>query len=97
MTAPVRLGIAGGPIVMGILIGALGPRVHFISYMTRSAGLMLRELGLALYLGCLGLAAGGPVVDINISDFRRIQTALLAEEAENIALADLVLLSLTYI
>ena len=47
MTAPVRLGIAGGPIVMGILIGALGPRVHFISYMTRSAGLMLRELGLA--------------------------------------------------
>ena len=54
-----RLGIAGGPIVMGILIGALGPRVHFISYMTRSAGLMLRELGLALYLGCLGLAAGG--------------------------------------
>ena len=59
MTAPVRLGIAGGPIVMGILIGALGPRVHFISYMTRSAGLMLRELGLALYLGCLGLEAGG--------------------------------------
>ena len=49
MSAPVRLGIAGGPIVMGILIGALGPRVHFISYMTRSAGLMLRELGLALY------------------------------------------------
>lgn len=59
MTAPVRLGIAGGPIVMGILIGALGPRVHFISYMTRSAGLMLRELGLALYLACLGLDAGG--------------------------------------
>lgn len=58
MSAPVRLGIAGGPIVMGILIGALGPRVHFISYMTRSAGLMLRKLGLSLYLGCLGLEAG---------------------------------------
>lgn len=58
MTAPVRLGIAGGPIVMGILIGALGPRVHFISYMTRSAGLMLRKLGLSLYLACLGLEAG---------------------------------------
>lgn len=58
MTAPVRLGIAGGPIVMGIIIGALGPRVHFISYMTRSAGLMLRKLGLSLYLGCLGLEAG---------------------------------------
>ena len=59
MTTPVRLGIAGGPIVMGILIGALGPRVHFISYTTRSAGLMLRQLGLSLYLGCLGLDAGG--------------------------------------
>lgn len=58
MTAPVRLGIAGGPIVIGILIGALGPRVHFISYMTRSAGLMLRKLGLSLYLACLGLEAG---------------------------------------
>lgn len=58
MTAPVRLGIAGGPIVMGILIGALGSRVHFISYMTRSAGLMLRKLGLSLYLACLGLEAG---------------------------------------
>lgn len=58
MTTPVRLGIAGGPIVMGILIGALGPRVHFISYMTRSAGLMLRKLGLSLYLAGLGLEAG---------------------------------------
>ena len=59
MTIPVRLGIAGGPIVMGIVVGALGPRVHFISYMTRSAGLMLRKLGLSLYLACLGLDAGG--------------------------------------
>ena len=59
MTAPVRLGIAGGPIIMGIIIGALGPRVHFISYMTRSAGLMLRKLGLSLYLACLGIDAGG--------------------------------------
>lgn len=58
MSAPVRLGIAGGPIVMGILIGALGSHVHFISYMTRSAGLMLRKLGLSLYLACLGLDAG---------------------------------------
>lgn len=59
MTAPVRLGIAGGPIIMGIIIGALGPRVHFISYMTRSAGLMLRKLGLSLYLACIGIDAGG--------------------------------------
>ena len=58
MSTPVKLGIAGGPIIMGILIGALGPRVHFISYTTRSASLMLRKLGLSLYLACLGLAAG---------------------------------------
>lgn len=58
MDSPIRLGIAGGPIIMGILVGALGPRMHFISYTTRSASLMLRKLGLALYLACLGLDAG---------------------------------------
>lgn len=58
MSTPVRLGIAGGPIMMGILVGALGPRMHFISYTTRSASLMLRKLGISLYLACLGLDAG---------------------------------------
>lgn len=58
MSAPVRLGIAGGPIVVGILVGSLGPRAHFISYTTPSASLMLRKLGLSLYLACLGLEAG---------------------------------------
>ncbi|MCR5132265.1 MAG: putative transporter [Prevotella sp.] len=58
MESPVRLGIAGGPIVMGIIVGSLGPRVHFISYTTRSASLMLRKFGLSLYLACLGLDAG---------------------------------------
>ena len=58
MSTPVKLGIAGGPIIMGIIIGALGPRAHFISYTTRSASLMLRKFGLSLYLACLGLAAG---------------------------------------
>ncbi len=58
MSAPVKLGIAGGPIIMGIIIGALGSRVHFISYTTRSASLMLRKMGLSLYLACLGLSAG---------------------------------------
>ncbi len=53
-----RLGIAGGPIIMGILVGALGPRMHFISYTTRSASLMLRNLGLSLYLAAIGLDAG---------------------------------------
>ena len=63
MSAPVRLGIAGGPIVMGIIMGALCPRLHIISYTTRSASLMLRQLGLSLYLACLGLDAGGEFFD----------------------------------
>ncbi|MEI3530991.1 MAG: putative transporter [Bacteroidaceae bacterium] len=58
MDTPIRLGVAGGPIIMGILVGALGPKLHFISYTTRSASLMLRKLGLSIYLGCLGLDAG---------------------------------------
>ena len=52
------MGVAGGSIIVGILVGALGPHLHFISYTTRSASLMLRKLGLALYLACLGLDAG---------------------------------------
>lgn len=55
---PVRLGIAGGPIIVGILMGAFGPRLHMITYTTRSANLMLRGLGLSMYLACLGLDAG---------------------------------------
>ena len=56
---PIRLGLAGGPIIVGLIVGALGPRMHFISYTTRSASLMLRRLGLALFLAALGLDAGG--------------------------------------
>ncbi len=55
---PVTLGLAGGPIVMGILIGAFGPRFHMVAYTTTSANLMLRSLGLSMYLACLGLDAG---------------------------------------
>lgn len=58
MDSPIRLGIAGGPIIMGILVGAFGPHLQIISYTTRSASLMLRKLGLSLYLGCLGLDVG---------------------------------------
>ena len=63
MSAPIRLGIAGGPIIIGILVGALGCRTHIISYTTRSASLMLRKLGLSLYLACLGLSAGSDFFD----------------------------------
>ena len=58
MDYPVRLGLAGGPIVMGILIGAFGPRFHMVAYTTTSANLILRSLGLSMYLACLGLDAG---------------------------------------
>ena len=58
MSYPVSLGLAGGPIVMGILIGAFGPRFHMVAYTTTSANLMLRSLGLSMYLACLGLDAG---------------------------------------
>lgn len=58
MSYPVQLGLAGGPIVMGILIGAFGPRFHMVAYTTTSANLMLRSLGLSMYLACLGLDAG---------------------------------------
>ena len=58
ISSPVKLGLAGGPIVMGILIGAYGPRFHLVTYPTRSASLMLRGIGLSLYLACLGIDAG---------------------------------------
>lgn len=55
---PVKLGLAGGPIIVGILLGTFGPRLHMITYTTRSANLMLRALGLSMYLACLGLESG---------------------------------------
>lgn len=63
ISAPVRLGLAGGPIVVGILIGTFGPRLHMVTYTTRSANLMLRALGLSMYLACLGLDAGAHFFD----------------------------------
>jgi AspT/YidE/YbjL antiporter-like protein len=58
MTMPIKLGIAGGPIIVGILMGSFGPRFHIATYTTQSANLMLRGIGLSLYLACLGLDAG---------------------------------------
>lgn len=63
VSTPVKLGLAGGPIIMGILIGTFGPRMHMITYTTRSANLMLRALGLAMYLACLGLDSGAHFFD----------------------------------
>lgn len=59
VSAPVKLGLAGGPIIVGILVGTFGPRFHMITYTTQSANLMLRALGLSMFLACLGLRIGG--------------------------------------
>ena len=58
ISAPIRLGLAGGPIIAGILMGTFGPRLHMVTYTTQSANLMMRRLGLSLYLACLGLHSG---------------------------------------
>jgi AspT/YidE/YbjL antiporter-like protein len=62
-SAPVKLGLAGGPIIVGILIGRFGPRFHLVTYTTRSANLMLRGIGLSLFLACLGLSSGAHFFD----------------------------------
>ncbi len=63
ISSPIKLGLAGGPIIIGILIGRFGPRFRLVTYTTRSANLMLRGIGLSLYLACLGLEAGGSFLD----------------------------------
>ena len=63
MSMPVKLGIAGGPIIVGLIMGAFGPRMHLSIYMSRSANLMLRQLGLTIYLAGLGLSAGAGFFD----------------------------------
>ena len=63
MSMPIKLGIAGGPMIIGILMGAFGPRFHIPTYTTRSANLMLRQMGLTIYLAGLGLSAGNGFFD----------------------------------
>ena len=62
MSTPVKLGIAGGPIIVGILMGAFGPRFHLTTYTTMSANLMLREIGIVLFLASVGIDAGANFV-----------------------------------
>ena len=58
MPAPVRLGLAGGPLIVAILIGSRGSKVHIVSYTTTSANLFLREVGLVLFLAAVGIKSG---------------------------------------
>ena len=60
---PVKLGLAGGPLIVSILISRFGPQYKLITYTTMSANLMLREVGIALFLACVGLGAGEEFVE----------------------------------
>ena len=59
MPTPVKLGLAGGPLIISILISRFGYRMRLVTYTTASANLMLREIGLALFLASVGIKAGG--------------------------------------
>lgn len=62
MPTPVKLGLAGGPLIVSILIGSFGHKVKLVTYTTMSANLMLREVGLVLFLASVGIKAGGNFV-----------------------------------
>jgi putative transport protein len=55
---PVKLGLAGGPLIVAILISIFGPKYHLVTYTTMSANLMLREIGICLFLASVGIGAG---------------------------------------
>ena len=60
---PVKLGLAGGPLIVAILIGRFGTHFHLVTYTTMSANLMLREIGIALFLAAVGIGAGDGFIE----------------------------------
>ena len=62
MPTPLKLGLAGGPLVVAILIGRFGHKLHLVTYTTMSANLMLREIGIVLFLASVGIDAGANFV-----------------------------------
>ena len=58
MSVPMKLGLAGGPLIVAILISAYGPKFHLVTYTNSSANLLLREIGICLFLASVGIAAG---------------------------------------
>jgi putative transport protein len=63
MPVPMKLGIAGGPLIIAILIGRYGYKVKLVTYTTTSANMMLREIGLVLFLASVGIKAGAGFLD----------------------------------
>lgn len=62
MTVPMKLGLAGGPLIVAILLGRYGYKIKLVTYTSSSANLLLRELGICLFLASVGIAAGGDFV-----------------------------------
>lgn len=67
MPMPAKLGLAGGPLIVAILLGRFGYRLKLITYTTQSANLMLREMGISLFLASVGISAGGEFVETVVS------------------------------
>jgi len=63
ISMPIKLGIAGGPIIMGILMGAFGHKLHLTTYTTRAANFMLRQMGITFFFASLGFSVGGNFVE----------------------------------
>ena len=63
ISTPLKLGLAGGPLIVAIIISYFGPKMGIVTYTTTSANLMIREIGITLFLACVGLGAGGQFVD----------------------------------
>ena len=58
LSQPFKLGIAGGSLIVAILLGCFGPKMHVVTYTTSSANLMIREIGIAMFLAAVGFGAG---------------------------------------
>ena len=65
---PVKLGLAGGPLIVAILISRFGPSYKLVTYTTMSANLMIREIGISIFLACVGLGAGNGFVNTVVYD-----------------------------
>lgn len=65
---PVKLGLAGGPLIVAILISRFGYKYKLITYTTQSANLMLREIGITLFLACVGISAGSGFMDTIVNN-----------------------------
>lgn len=63
MPVPVKLGLAGGPLIVSILLSCYGPKLHLITYTTASAKLLMREIGICMFMAAVGLGAGVGFVD----------------------------------